>query len=267
MTSLHSDIMCLLLPYFDAMSLAKLSQVSKAWKQIVYRPSIWQPLVWKVKEKYKKDFYSQLDIPSNARHIGEPTQLCFHSWYESRLFNIRCDFPREFNTIQEPAKRYSYAQKIWRMKRKPCVHIDHHIWTDVFRGRLFLNDMTDSEIERIRFRVMENPRTDTNAYRVWIDSQLESFHRSVPNYEMNPRLLESQSDDPLERLRVKTYEQHLTSLRHLHTVRKSIIEPYNLSRQVLAKIGVVEFNNNENLYKKNMKPLLDAVAFEIPSAT
>ena len=155
MISLHSDIMYTLLPYFDAKSMATLAQVSTAWKTIVYRPSVWRSFLWRLKESHQIHFHNNLEIPSNARHIGEPTNLCFHTWFESRQYmGQQNDLPREFHTAKDSKAMYSVAKKVWEKNKKPCVHIDHHIWTDVFRGRLFLNTMNPSDVERISFRIM-----------------------------------------------------------------------------------------------------------------
>ena len=85
MTTLNADVMRMILPYFDGVVWAKLAQVSKTWQQLAYRPSVWINLAWKPKLTAHTLFLKKHEIPQNARHMGEPTKLCYQAWLQHTI--------------------------------------------------------------------------------------------------------------------------------------------------------------------------------------
>ena len=194
MPQLHSDIMFLLVKYFDAQTWAKLAQVCTTWKKIAYRPSVWQNLEWRPKEAHRHLFLAKHEIPCNARHVGEPTKLCFLGWAQTiHISRIHNNLPRQILTEADPVKKMAALHRIWQ-KTKPCIHTGHHIWTDVFKGRAFLHDLTQAEVERLYYRLVEQHTSGTNAYHVYIDNRVAEAIQPLQGIEDPPPI---QSEDML----------------------------------------------------------------------
>ena len=92
--TLPGEITKQIVSYLSPQDLGRVAQVNKLWKQIVYSNSCWDlHKLWEVKPDSSTEFYSGLEIPSNARHLGgEPTSVCFHHLCEKPCIIQRCPF-------------------------------------------------------------------------------------------------------------------------------------------------------------------------------
>ena len=260
MVHLHSDVMFTLIQFFDAQCMAKMAQVSKTWKKIVYRSSVWTNFSWKPKEKYRAYFVTESEIPRTARHIGEPNAFCFQAWLQFKVeTNIMNDISHQLSNTHDPI---AYMKKQWSKLKKPCVCIYHHIWTDVLRGSIFLNTLSQADRQRFYNRIIMQPTYTTNSYRMWLEEHIDKLVSMEFQYnEIPPQINTTNENDVMYvfQLFLQTKKQNLrrciqeqiTTLRHI----------YKNSHRALLKYGIHEFNSNENQYKRNPKILLDEVAF------
>lgn len=251
MTQLNSDVMRLMLPYFDAQTWAKLAQVCTTWKKIAYRPSVWMTLEWKAKNAHQSLFLTRNEIPSNARHIGEPSKLCFQAWAQGTH-----QLPREIVREVDPAKKLAAMYKLWS-KHKTCVHVNHHVWTDVFRGRAYLQDLTNSDTCRLYLRLMDPLVNDANPYRSYLlhrVAECTALHDPLPNPVLP-------TTDLLGSIRVGIQQSHAAFRVALAEYRDLALANYLISIAGLSRHGSVEFSSNERQYNQRGYEMLDDVAF------
>ena len=255
MTSLNSDCMRHLIQYFDAQTWAKMATVSKTWKQLAYRPSVWANLAWRPTTASHSLFFKKNEIPTNARHIGPPNLLCFQSWLQHKIsaHEYNC-FTRQFIHSANPEEKIKHMFMYWS-KHKPCIHANHHIWTDVFRGRQFLYDMTTSEVLRIYIRVMDEPSSLINPYSEFLSVRIaECLWERPINWNIDDSLVEL-------RKKIKGSEEKLES--EVMKLTEKALLPYKQSKVALESRGQVEFNNNERQYNSRGTEMLDSVAFAL----
>ena len=272
MPELNADVMHLLLEYFDAQTWAKLAQVCTTWKALAYRPTVWQALEWKPRPGYEDLFLQK--VPANARHIGEPTTLCFHAWANTTLFQEEFHrIPKQIVYETDPANKHSALERYWKTHRKPCVHAHHHVWTDVLRARGHIQTMTKPELQRLYFRIVDDPTPptcETNPYRLFLLHQSQDCGNSVflqwtcplahgnAHTTAHPKVWET---DIVQNLRAKVVEEKckLKDLGVKH--RQASMQTYEQSMYALRTYTSNHFNNNAHQYKRRSKEMLDAVAF------
>ena len=268
MPELHADIMRILLEYFDAQTWAKLAQVCTTWKALAYRPAVWQALEWKPRQGHEDILLDS--FPRNARHIGEPSTLCFHAWVNRIL--VQEDFrllPKQIVYETDPVKKRNALQSYWSNHRKPCVHAHHHVWTDVLRARGYIQTMTKPELQRLYFRIVDDPppTCDANPYRLFLqhrsqDCETYAVHTSwiCPLAHAGAHPTQS-NPDVLQNLR-QTILQEQCQLHDLcRTNRHRSMRAYERSADALRKYTPSHFHDNAQRYRRQWREMLDAVGF------
>lgn len=237
----------------DPKGLAIVAQVSKELRTLVYRPSVWNELYWvPLRQEF---FYATGHLPSNARHIGEPTELCFLAWASYKLKpdneHYMENLPREIIHMSNTKQFMTVLKDYWNANHRPCIHTRHHLWRDVLKHRSHLNDLTHDEVSRIYYRLVSNPtpHDSTNQYRYWLETQL----RLLGSYEIMPILPVEQQDKDNDILQILT-SKHASQKRARRIaylkVREHIKQKYYDSYTSLARIGCREFATNESIVTK-----------------
>ena len=260
MPELNVDIMRLLLDYFDAKTWAKLAQVCTTWRTIAYRPSVWQRLEWNPKTKYADLFYKE--PPRNARHIGEPGELCWHAWFETVIVcqERNAHIPRQIVHEPNPENKLRKLRELW-LQTKPCIYPQHHIWTDVVKGRAHLETLSTSEIQRLYFRILEEPTKDTNAYYNYLTNRREEYITLIVILPRDVGTAPRSPDSVVQMLR-SHHQADKQALLDVETEgRDRIFVKYTTSCASLLRLGAREFTENENLYKRQWWQMLARVAF------
>ena len=179
--SIPADVMPLVFQYLDPTSLACMAKTCHAWKKIVYRTSVWAPLLWKPRWNYSSLFRRR----EGARHIGEPHALCFLAWATRQLIQSptilsqeNVELPLSFNSLQDPAQIVRRTYRLWCEKKKPCIHMTHHEWTDVCILSPKLAGLRKSEVEQLRHQLCEpcvEPQHLQSPYATWLQKQIDDY--------------------------------------------------------------------------------------------
>ena len=265
MPYLNADVMHILLKYFDAQTWAKLAQVCTTWKKIAYRPSVWQALEWKPKPQYQILFLDTHQIPCNARHIGEPTQLCFQAWARYILSQeMYYQIPRQIVREPDPFKKRSALYTFWKTK-KPCIHRDHHVWTDVLRCRGYIDNLSTAELQRLYFRVVAEPyqNQSINPYASYLTNRIidcDAFFLYAIGREIPREDISEQSNDIIHNLQTKMHNEQYMLQKLAHAARARTTEQYNQSVDYIIHHSTSEFIDNEDQCKRRWKEMLDDVA-------
>jgi hypothetical protein len=266
MPYLNADVMYMLLKYFDAQTWAKLAQVCTTWKKIAYRPSVWQALEWKPKLQYEQLFLDIHQIPCNARHIGEPTHLCFQAWARNILSqDVYNQIPRQIVREPDPSKKRSALYTFWQTQ-KPCIHRDHHVWTDVLRCRGYLDNLRTTDIQRLYFRIVAEPNKNpiVNSYASYLTQRmidcdvifLHTSGREIPIEDIT-----EQSTDLIRNLQITIHKERYALQTFAYATRSRSYELYNESINSIISHSMTEFIDNEHQYKRRWKEMLDEIAF------
>ena len=259
-TYIPGFVMNIVVSYMNNEDLAKMAQVSKDWRNFVYRNSVWQYANWTPRLRYLDHFYDSNNIPSNARHLGMPTELCFLSWADKQLY--QSNLPRQIFHEPDPVKFIHGLRKVWVSMRRPCVHVHHHKWSDVFKGRAFLDDLSESEKQRIAFRLLTFPTSpNMNAYRLWLETRaLDCVSFSSPHaYTID----EPNKTDLLDMISAKHKDMCRARYELLNSMREKVLRNYSVSTQSLTRISKSEFDANDRAYIGSKMIVLDSITFAI----
>ncbi len=246
--------------FLDPVGCAKMAQTSRAWRTIAYRPSAWEKHLW---TPYATGPDLWLDaIPSNARHLGQPTKLCFIHWVYHVLAR-QISLPRQLNYHTDSKKHIAELYVYWKTHGRPCIHLNHHQWADVFRGRAWLPELSDADTHRLIQRIIRtyDLRSSANPYAKWIQMQIKtplSFQHREIDLERNVR------SDVLSLLMHKIQEKESALQTILDERWGTIIESLRVADTALARVSKATFEQNERLCKKD--EVWDAAAFHCGSS-
>jgi hypothetical protein len=259
-THIPGFVMDIVASYMNNEDLAKMAQVSKDWRNFVYRNSLWQYANWTPRTRYLDHFYDSNNIPSNARHIGMPTELCFLSWAAKQLY--QSNLPRQILHEPDPKKFVEGVRHVWISMKRPCVHVHHHKWSDVFKGRAFLDDLTESEKQRVAFRILTFPTSPTmNAYRLWLETRALDCSPFINPYMFS--VGETSRTDLLEIIGSRHRAMCRARYDLLSAMREKVLANYNTAAQSLARISKTEFDTNDRTYLRRKIDMLDSIAFVV----
>jgi hypothetical protein len=241
--------------YLSPCDLARVAQLNKIWKQIVYSNSCWDlNKLWEVKPDSRIEFYSGLEIPSKARHLGgEPTPACFHDWLSlARKSMYHTTVPYCVLELDNFSDYVNYFKKTWISLGRPCIHTNHHKWYDVYRGREFLQKLNAADQQRIFYRhcrfVVERKVVDTNSYRFWIQNHIE-FSLSPRYAFMNaPHETTPRSDHPADVITAAVQNKEHKCLLYLAKCREVVFQNIQTSVQTLRIYGKKEFNKKDLIW-------------------
>ncbi len=248
--------------FLDPVGKAKMAQTSRAWRTIAYRPSAWEKHLWVIPPHMSGPDVWLDSIPSNARHIGEPTKLCFVHWAHQVLAR-KVSIPRQINYHTDAKQQLKALYVHWSENGRPCIHINHHQWTDVFRGRAWLPELSATDTQRIVRRLLRpfDPRSSSNSYAKWIKMNVKAI-LPFPHREIN--LAEDVRSSVLKSIMEKIHKKEAALRTVLGERWTAMIEALNAASAALARIGVETFEHNERACKKD--DVWDAAAFHcVPS--
>jgi len=252
--------MTVVLSFLDKQGLARMGQTCKAGRAIVYRTSSWSS--WKMKESAQDYYFSPCDIPSTAHHIGEPTPLCFYEWANMRRHHPDGTLSRSIASEPDATKYYQLLKAHWIKLGRPCAYVEHHIWTDVMKGRAYLKSLSKSQLTRIYFRVVDAESPSTNSYYNWVYRCVQGSLRS-PWWLPEPPVAPT-SSDPLVLLSHSIKEMERSRYEHLYDLREQTLENWRVSVRALLRVGKSEFDANERAYKKDPYTLIEGITLCLP---
>lgn len=248
--TIPSEIAKQILHYLSPCDLGRAAQVNKKWRDVVYSKNCWNlNKLWEVKSDSLTEFYSGLEIPSNACHIGEPTPACFCDWsslVRKSIFHTSVPF-----CVLESENFDTYLQcikKLWIRLGRPCIHTNHYKWYDVYRGREFLRKLSPADQQRVFYRhcrfVIEHKIVDTNPYRFWLQQHIESslgYHYSLLNsFTVSPK-----SDHPADIIAANVRNKEHNRLVYMNKHRETVFEKFHVSLQKLRLYGKREFDKKD----------------------
>lgn len=263
MTFLSEGPMSIVIAFLDHSGLAKLAQTCKTAQAIVYRTSVWRE--WRIRPGSDQYYCAPGGIPKTARHTGQPTNLCFYEWVNYRRVIPDGTLPRRIVFEPDPVRHFDMLEAHWRHIGCPCVHLHHHAWADVFKGRAFLEGKSPSEIQRIYLRVTHTGGTGgVNPYYDWLQNRTEVIPWAAWPVLRAPNA-PVEKDDPLLALShsvaTMEYERNL----YLWNRKQASIAVLTRSMEALRRTrGTAEFEANERAYRKDPWRFLGAIGFSVP---
>lgn len=264
---LPSDIMNNIFEYFDASDLARLSQVNKAWRAIVYRKSVWANKYWSLK---RETGILVDNVPRDARHIGKPNQLCFTTWLFKTFENSGERLPIYLLRQADSTKFITEARKFWERRGCPCISMDHHEPTHLLSMK-FPKAMPLSDKKRILARLIKpsvrNLHRDAHEYSRYIQHMLCSSRGSVWDGAEPirlPNLKDKDATDPLIRYRYEAQSMMYDRLLAVNTYKERIYANYTSSIVALRTHGLSEFTLNDTTFQKTPDLAWNGAAFSLP---
>jgi hypothetical protein len=251
---LPSAVMDGVFEYFDAADLARLAQVNKAWRSIVYRKSVWANKYWTLKHEYGVVLEK---IPRDARHVGKPNALCFITWlFKTFEFNNELTLPIYLLHSTDSAKFIKNAHAYWSKCRCPCVIMDHHEPTDLLIMR-FPKSMDLSDRKRILARIIK-PSTRTlhrsaHEYSRYIQHMLYSSRESICSTTLihTPNPDDKDAADPLRRYRYDARRIQSDRFEAVVAYKERVYAAYTASITALRTHGICEFDINDAAFEKS----------------
>lgn len=251
------EIVKQIVSYLSPCDLGRVAQLNKGWRQVVYSNSCWNlHKLWDIKTESRAEFYTGLEIPSFAQHMGEPSLACFHDWLSVlRKSVFHTSVPSCILESDDYGAYVQHFKKLWMLHGRPCIHTTHHKWYDVYRGREFLRKMTPADQQRVFYRhcrfVVERKVVDTNPYRFWLQNHVEfsistrySF-MNVASYDVVPR-----SDHPADVIAAAVQNKEHARLVYLNKCREAVFQKFETSLQKLRIYSKKEFDKKDLVWSE-----------------
>jgi hypothetical protein len=247
--NLPTEIIPFIFHYLSPCDLAVVAQINKTWKDVVYSNNCWKNNViklWKIKPDSILEFYHGLEIPSSARHIGEPTQICFIDWMNMLLRSKHYILiPFEVLESIDYKKYIQYFKQLWHKLNRPCIHATHHKWYDVYRGRQYLSTLSPSDQQRVFYRhcqfICRYETVEVNPYCFWLQTQISQSnffdYLSIDTSDIIPR-----SDHPADIVIAKQKTHENRRLYFINKYCKSIVTRFENSCWRLRVYGKRQFD-------------------------
>ena len=259
---LPSAVMDGLFEYFDTADLARLAQLNKAWRSIVYRKSVWVNKYWSLKNESGVILPS---VPKDARHFGSPNAICFVTW----LYN-NPEFPTRIHHVYDSLKFIEAAKIYWYMRKCPCEIYDHHEPTDLLAMKL-PKSMPLCERKRILARLVK-PSTrritrESHDYVKYLEHTTGSSKAVIwgTSNGITPNPVEKDSDDPLIRYRYQTQSMLFDRFKAVESYKERIYDVYASSVMALRRHGRGEFEMNDAAFEKGRDLVWTHAAFGLPA--
>jgi hypothetical protein len=256
MSSLTPDILSSVLQYLNADDLARLAQTNKAWQTYVYRSSLWNTRTWSMSPTKTQHFFEDGGFPSDARHSGVPTQHCFATWAQ-HVQHHTDTLPRVIAQEQDAERYMRMLRKYWESNKRPCVVACHHRWYDVVHGRNLIADLPVSEQERMRYRLIQYPHSDTmNPYAAWLTARAAEMQRWDIHRARTQLMPVDPAADPCTVLRLKWHNVLVKRRQRIDSLVNALYERYTASAASLNRRGKMLFDANDRLYKVKREEIL-----------
>lgn len=230
MSRLPSELVSSIIQYLSPHDIAIAAQVSKAWCNIMYSNTCWKHLViklWEMKPESTLEFYHGLEIPSHARHIGEPSEVCFVDWL-SMIIRSKHYTSIPFSVLDATDYKVyvQYFKQLWHKLNRPCIHTTHYKWYDVYRGRQYLSTMSSADQQRVFYRhckfSVENVAMDTNPYCFWLSKHIRhSLGFAYARFDTSD--IRPKSDHPADIIAAKQRTHENRRLHYLNTYRQQVL--------------------------------------------
>lgn len=262
--SIPADVMPLVFEYMDPMSLACMAKTCRAWKKVVYRTSVWARFLWKPKWNYSSLFRRR----EGARHIGEPHALCFLAWATRQLIQSpttpsRDELPLSFNSLQDPAQIVRRTYRLWCEKKKPCVHMTHHEWTNVCILSPELARIRKSEIEQLRHQLCD-PCVESfpvqSPYAMWLQRQIDDYLGAVPP---PATAVPANASTLLGRLLTLLTERSDALNRELVQLVRLVVSGFEKSILALHPSSARAFDEGDQIERKDKNRVWDGTVFTV----
>ena len=259
---LPSDVMPLLFQFLDPMSLAIMAQTCRAWKDIVYRTSVWDKYIWSPKPHYASLFGRR----EGARHIGEPHPLCFLAWaYHLLVGSGKHELPLSINTFEDPAQILRRTYRLWCKNRKPCLHVTHHRWTDVCLLSPTLSKLSESDLEVLRQQLCEGwkeKRLLRCPYASWLDKQLYD-HANATAVPLDLFIVDAGGSTPLEQMKSLMVRRTTDLGREISKQQRTVTRGMTESAKALCVHSAREFDDGDTLERREGARLWDGAVFTL----
>jgi hypothetical protein len=264
---LPSVIMDGVFEYFDTVDLARIAQVNKAWRAIVYRKSVWATKYWSLK---REPGVVVDKVPKDARHIGAPHSLCFATWLFKTFEHRGERLPIHLLHTEDSNKFILEARKFWNARGRPCTILDHHEPTHLLTMK-FPKSMTLSDKKRILARLIKPSirglHRDTHEYSRYIQHMLCASRGCVwdfaePINAPNPE--EKNAADPLLRYRYEAQAMLFDRFKAVETYKERVYATYTSSILALRTHGLSEFTGNDTAFQKTPDDAWADAAFRLP---
>jgi hypothetical protein len=249
--ALPSELTRRIVEYLSPSDLARVAQINTSWRKVVYSNACWNPnKLWDIKSgDSRHEFYSGLEIPSNARHLGQPTELCFHDWLSLiRKNKYHTSIPFCILESENHLKYIKYYKRLWISLGCPCIHTNHYKWYDVYKGRVYLHKLSPADQQRIFYKhckfIIERDVLDTNPYRFWLQKHIEnSIGYTYARFDMSD--IQPRSEHPADIIEAKIKTREYKRLQYLSDCRQLIIQKFHTSIQNLRIYGKKEFEKKD----------------------
>ena len=264
---LPSVIMDTVFEYFDVVDLARLAQVNKAWRAIVYRKSVWADKYWSLK---REPGVVVDKIPRDARHIGASHSICFATWLFKTFEYSGERLPIAVLHVADPDKFIAEARKFWTARGRHCTIMDHHEPTHLLTMK-FPKSMPLSDKKRVLARLIKpsirNLHRDAHEYSRYIQHMLCASRGCVwdfaePIHPPNPE--DKNASDPLLRYRYEAQAMLFDRFKAVDAYKQRVYEAYTSSITVLRRHGLSEFTANDAAFQKTPDVAWTGAAFGMP---
>jgi len=261
MLFLPADLIPTLMSFMDADMLARMAATCSTWKLLVYRTSVWKDLTWRPRVP---QFFAQNVVCSANRHVGEPNKICFLAWITQILHH-----PHQYPAlhpgvehVNKPEDFVVFAQKYWRMLKKPCTITHHHKWSDVciLRTQLY----STSPEERYTIKVLLVNQMDIsgdNGYAKWLDYRMQDL-AAISTVGAPVEFTRSAILVPL----LSAYgTQRNDRLAELELMKDNLVVRCEQSRRALRKHSPRTFHLMDTVVKTDCLPFYDTASFAYTS--
>jgi len=272
--SIPADVMPLVFQYLDPISLARMANTCHAWKNIVYRSSVWSPFLWKTRWNYSSLFRRR----EGARHIGEPHALCFLAWATRHLIQSpaflsqeNIELPLSLNSIQDPAKIVRRTYRLWCEKKKPCLHTTHHEWADVCILSPKLVGLRTSEVEQLKHQLCDGciePHHQQSPYAMWLQKQIDDYLGAVAPPAnianmVSANLYTADASTLLGRVQALLTEQTDALKRELVQLVRLVVTGFEKSIRALHRHSARDFDEGDRVERKDKNKVWDGTVFTV----
>jgi hypothetical protein len=242
-----SDVMPIILSYWDMKDRAKMAQINKAWNKCMYRTSIWEGMRW---TPAPGTIGRVLHLPETARHIGSPYKACFFHWLENQRI-----------TQSKPIHKY---YQYWKKKGYPCLYIQHHIFEDTIIASKQYKALSIPDQQYLFYRFTQNEKSirGCKGYVDYIEFLLQEFQYIRMN--MSRIILPVATGNDLasrfqyESLRIIQKNQEET-----YEYVKNCEHKLRSCKNAITKRGWLRWIVNEATFLKNPMAVWDSVALKI----
>lgn len=240
--------------FLDPLGLGAMAQVSRKWRDLVYRNEAWLGFEFRMYVGAMDLFVESREIPVDARHIGEPTQYCFLSWLSSEQKLLK-----RIAQETDPKAYVNAAYTYWKSLKKPCIHVVHYTPQHVMIARDHITSLEPRDQKRILYRSLAPLDTKTHpAYITWLQAQRSHLRCNGGRLTKPADLTTAEQSDPFCVLAHNTRLLRYERQKHMYELYTRYAERLERSIQALLRHGRTYFDRLDA-----DDAAWDAVAFQL----